>query len=64
MLQLCKFFEKVDTKNKYRLVNISKIHLKCTQRQINSYLEFIVSIIQWGFTQGESAQHCLLVMIE
>ena len=63
-------FKKSDKKDKssYRPIsifsNISKIYERCIQTQLNEYFAKFLSKFQFGFRNGFSTQHCLLVMIE
>ena len=57
-----------NSKENYRpvsiLPNISKIYERCMPKQMSGYIGIFFSEFQYGFRQGLSAQHCLLVMIE
>ena len=63
-------FKKKDRDNveNYRpvsiLPNLLKIYERCMYIQIYEYLNKILSKWQYGFRQGYSAQHCLLVTVE
>ena len=46
------------------LTNISKVYEKLLYNQLYSYFDNILSPNQCGFRNGNSAQQCLLVMIE
>ena len=46
------------------LTKISKVYEKLLYNQLYSYFDNILSPNQCGFREGDSAQQCLLVMIE
>ena len=46
------------------LPNLSKIYERCLYTQMNKYFDHILSKYQFGFRKGNSAQQCLLTMIE
>ena len=45
------------------LLTVSKIYERCLYDQINEYFQLLFSKLQCGFRIGQSAQHCLLVLI-
>ena len=43
---------------------MSKVYEKCLYKQIENYMESILSNFQCGFRKGFNAQQCLIGMIE
>ena len=70
MADITRAFKKRDKNDKsnYRPVSVlpilSKVYGKCLYKQVESYMENILSNFQCGFKKGFNAQQCLSDMIE